>query len=46
MFALLIILAMHWSHGAGGVVLWVQPPHVAVGVGLIHWHLIHWLNFR
>jgi hypothetical protein len=42
--AWLLIQAIHASHGPAGFVAWVQPPGIAAGIGLVHGHVVAWLQ--
>lgn len=46
MFLVLLILMVHISHGSHGFVAWIQPPHIAAGLGIVSGHLVTWLQFR
>jgi hypothetical protein len=37
-----IVAQIHMSAGPHGIVAWIQPPHVAAGVGIIQNHLTGW----
>jgi hypothetical protein len=35
---------VHFSHGQWGAVAFVQPPHIAAGIGAIRGHLVYWFQ--
>jgi hypothetical protein len=41
-----IVDAVHVSHGSGGWVLWIQPPRIAAGIGMVRGHVVTWLQVR
>jgi hypothetical protein len=42
MLALLILHYVQFSRGAHGFVIWIQPPHISAGIGLVRGHLVTW----
>jgi hypothetical protein len=41
-----IVNAVHVSHGPAGWVMWIQPPHIAAGAGMVRDHAVTWLRVR
>ena len=37
-----LVSAIHISAGPHGIVAWIQPPHIAAGIGIIRGHIVAW----
>ena len=37
-----IMAGLHFSIGRHGFVIWIQPPDLAAGIGIVRWHLTTW----
>jgi hypothetical protein len=42
----LLLSHVHLSTGPHGAVLYIQPPHVAAGIGMVRGQVVTWFQVR
>ena len=46
MILLLLLHAIHYSHGPYGITAWIQPPFASAGLEFIHGHINAWFELQ